>query len=407
MILKGEYAYEANIIWLRKIARNPSKGGEMSRKFFIASLVIVLISGLILGGCAAPAPTPAPTPAPAPAPTPAPAPAPAPVEPRELIWSSGLPPMTVHQQKLFLPLAQTIKERTTAIGHPVEITFYIGGALGAMPDQYNLLLAGTADIVSQWGPVDMPGRFPLLGVLDLPFLWPSALIYMQVSQELLETRPEIQKEVSEARMLFFEPAPPATVIASRTKPIKTLEDFEGMRTMARGGNNADVIKALGGIPVVMPVVEAYTALERGLLDVAPDNWEALISFRRHEVTKYRTEFPKVLFMTALGCSMNWDTWNSLPPEVQKIFAELSGPEYAQTVGKVLDDEVARNKELVIEYDNKVGNPPTYVLPDEEFERWVEVETPLYDKWIADVEAKGLPGRAIFEDVLRLIEKYSK
>lgn len=45
------------------------------KKLFWVPLMIILIAGLILGGCAKPAPTPTPTPTPTPAPAPAPAPA--------------------------------------------------------------------------------------------------------------------------------------------------------------------------------------------------------------------------------------------------------------------------------------------------------------------------------------------
>ncbi len=50
------------------------------KRIFLISLTVLLLTGLILGGCAqpAPAPAPAPTPTPAPAPAPAPAPSPAP-----------------------------------------------------------------------------------------------------------------------------------------------------------------------------------------------------------------------------------------------------------------------------------------------------------------------------------------
>jgi len=48
------------------------------RKLLFSTLVIILIGGLILSGCAGPEPSPTPTPAPSPAPSPAPAPAPAP-----------------------------------------------------------------------------------------------------------------------------------------------------------------------------------------------------------------------------------------------------------------------------------------------------------------------------------------
>jgi len=46
------------------------KGGAKMKKLFLVPLVIVLVGGLIFGGCAEPSPTPAPTPEPTPTPAP-------------------------------------------------------------------------------------------------------------------------------------------------------------------------------------------------------------------------------------------------------------------------------------------------------------------------------------------------
>ena len=32
--------------------------------------------------------------------------------------------------------------------------------------------------------------------------------------------------------------------------------------------------------------------------------------------------------------------------------------------------------------------------------------PIWDEWAADMEANGLPGKAILEDAIRLIDAYS-
>jgi len=46
----------------------------------------------------------------------------------------------------------------------------------------------------------------------------------------------------------------------------------------------------------------------------------------------------------------------------------------------------------------------YTLPKEELDRWIEVAgKPVWDKWVADMEAKGLPGKAVLEEALRLCE----
>ncbi len=72
------------------------------KKLFSVLLFIVLVAGLVLGGCAAPAPAPAPTPAPAPAPAPTPAASAAPSEVID-IFCHVLPPKYVDTLKAQMP----------------------------------------------------------------------------------------------------------------------------------------------------------------------------------------------------------------------------------------------------------------------------------------------------------------
>ena len=200
--------------------------------------------------------------------------------------------------------------------------------------------------------------------------------------------------MGESKLLFFQPTP-VQQIQSHTKPIKTLEDLKGLKVLARGGVNGEVIKAMGCIPVTMPVPEVYSALERGLLDVAPMNWEGTMAFKWFEVTKYRTVLPKGLFITNLMCSMNWDSWNKLPKEVQKVISDLVGPDMAKASGSAIDGTAAHLRGVIEAYDKKIGNPAVYTLPEEEFMKWKTAVAPVGEKWMTDTEAKGLPARAVF------------
>ena len=105
--------------------------------------------------------------------------------------------------------------------------------------------------------------------------------------------------------------------------------------------------------------------------------------------------------------MNWDAWNSLPPDVQKIFEELSGSYMTNLTGEAVDKADISCRAGIEEYDKKVGNPEHYIVPEDEFQRWAEAVNPVYDMWIKRMEAKGLPGKAFLEDARRLAEKYSK
>ena len=323
-----------------------------------------------------------------------------------LRWSHAIPTKSAFHQKIYLPLIEQIEKETKAIGKPVKIKIFPAGALGSHNDQYKLVLTGTVDIVGNWGPADMPGKFPLTDVFNLPMLFKSARVFILVAQDIYKKYPQIQKELGEAKLLFFQPTP-AQQIQSSARPIKVLNDFKGLKVLARGGVNGEAIKALGGAPVTMPVPEVYTALERGLLDVAPINWEGCVAFKWYEVTKYRTVLPNGLFITNLMCSMNWDSWKKLPKEVQNVFSKLTGPSLIKLTGDSIDGTAEHLRGVIERHDQKAGNPKIYSLSKEEFRNWKNAVKPVYEKWISETEAKGLPARAVFNDIVRLSEKYSK
>ncbi len=76
----------------------------MTKKLLSISILILLVAGVILGGCAAPAAAPAPAPAPAPTPAPAATPAPS-AAPSEVIdaFCHVLPPKYVDALKAQMP----------------------------------------------------------------------------------------------------------------------------------------------------------------------------------------------------------------------------------------------------------------------------------------------------------------
>src|SRR5436305_1819307 len=75
-------------------------------------------------------------------------------------------------------------------------------------------------------------------------------------------------------------------------------------------NQHAVIKALGGVPVVMPMGDVYTSIEKGVVDggCAPAN--VMLATKHHEVAKYRVEPRFGLLVSMIG--MNLDRWNKLP-----------------------------------------------------------------------------------------------
>jgi TRAP-type C4-dicarboxylate transport system substrate-binding protein len=97
--------------------------------------------------------------------------------------------------------------------------------------------------------------------------------------------------------------------------------------------------------------------------------------------------------------MNLDLWNSLPSDIQKVFDEVS-EEYITIAGGVWDE--ASDEGLQYAKDEGLE---IITLPPEELARWHECYKPLQEKYIADMEAKGLPGKEFLDEIFQLMEKY--
>ncbi|MFC1846155.1 TRAP transporter substrate-binding protein [Chloroflexota bacterium] len=361
-------------------------------------LIASLIVSLVIVGCTQPASTPT---------TPAqqPAPSSGQTDVIELKLAHSVPPVTASHKDIIVPWTKIIEERTAAIGKPVKIKIFPGGALAKIPEQYDIIPKGITDI-GMWTPHILIGKFPLNDVTQLPFLYPSATVAAQVFKELLDTQPAFKEEYAETKVLYFCPTPPSTLIGSKTRHIKTLDDFKGMKMVANAKMEADAIKTLGAVPVVLPITGTYVALERGTADSVAKNWDGFFAFKFYEVSKYRTIIPKGINVSPLLISMNWDSWNKLPPEVQEVFEEVNKT-YSKTSGEVFDATTTKCHGIISEYDKKANNPAYHTVSDADFESWIEAVTPMYEKWISDTEAKGKPAKAIFDTALELVEKYSK
>jgi TRAP-type mannitol/chloroaromatic compound transport system substrate-binding protein len=80
-----------------------------------------------------------------------------------------------------------------------------------------------------------------------------------------------------------------------------------------------LIRMLGGAPVVLPIPEVYTALEKGVIDGAASPVVGLLGVRWHEVAKFVAQpsfgFTHQLFL------MNLDAWNRLADGDKKLLLE--------------------------------------------------------------------------------------
>jgi TRAP-type C4-dicarboxylate transport system substrate-binding protein len=174
------------------------------------------------------------------------------------------------------------------------------------------------------------------------------------------------------------------------------------------GPPTDVMKSLGAVPLMLGMPDVYLAMQKGTIDGSGIPLGTLEIFNLYEVAKYWTHMP--ITTSYFTVSMNKAKWNSLPPDIQKAITSACGYEgsrkYAYDFHDSYDEPVRKEIE---EWVKKGGHKmEEYTMPKAELDRWIEAGgKPVWDRWVANMEAKGLPGKAVLADTLKLIESEPK
>jgi len=208
-------------------------------------------------------------------------------------------------QDVLVPWAKMIEERT---GGRVKGVIYPGELLGKVKDTYDATLSGIADVGCAYFAAT-PGRFPLHTVYELPLVFFDANVASRVIWERFEKEEGLRAEFRDVKVLWLFCTAPMHVHMSK-KPVRILEDLNGMKVRTVGGVRATVVKMLGAIPVVISTPDTYLALERGTVDGTVSTWEIVKSFKFYEITRYHTVAN--LWVGVFYVVMNKKKWESLP-----------------------------------------------------------------------------------------------
>lgn len=287
---------------------------------------------------------------------------------------------------------EEVEKRTNG---KVKVDTYPGGTLLQAKNMFDGVAAGTADIGNTFTSY-FPGMFPVVEAVDLPLGWPSATVAsVSLWEHVQQYRP---KELERFKVITMFTCPPANIMS--IKPILSLEDLKGYELRA-SGTGAKILGLLGAAAVGMPQSDVPEALQKGVIKGNVTSLEVLMDFKYAEYCRHVTANVN-LFVVSSAVVMNKQKWDSLPADVKKVIDDL-GKEQALWTGKYVDDHV---KEAVA-WSKKTYNVQFHKLPPKEIERWYALLKPMTDTYLEEVAAKGLPAKAILDNVIKLKEKYSK
>lgn len=296
--------------------------------------------------------------------------------------------------RISVAMDQWCKEIEKRTNGRVKITQFAGGTLTPPTQTYAGVIKGVADLGLSFFSYTM-GRFPLTEVLDLPLGYKSGYIGTKLANEYYKKfKP---KELDEVKVLFLTSSPPHMLFAKR--PVKTLEDLKGLKIRSTG-TSAKVVQALGGVPVAMPMSDAYDALSKGVAQGIICPYEPMKGFKLSEVISNSTEYGTA-YVNAKYVIINKNKWNSIPPDIQRIIEKVN-EEWIEKMGRLWDELNQEGKDVFLQKGGKI-----VVLSNEENARWLERLRPILDDYVKETKSKGLPGEEALKFCIDFLKAQQK
>lgn len=284
-------------------------------------------------------------------------------------------------------------------GDKFDIRIHPSYALVSPKDGYQAVITGMTPF-NLVNTAATPGVFPLLDLFSLPGLFPNQSTSNAVVRDLMEKYPQFERELDPAVIRISTQVHMRSDLHTR-KPIRTLADLKGKTIGCQNSEIAKTLNALGASTTILEISDAYTALDKGIVDGMAGAWGMMSSARLNEVTKYHTLLGICPQHTHFLANRTM-VWDRLTPEQQRVLKAME-PVFQGMIakGNVLSSMQARFQEATAENGHEM-----IVWSDEDMKNMRENFRPIWDEWAADMEANGLPGRAILEDAIRLIDAYS-
>jgi TRAP-type C4-dicarboxylate transport system substrate-binding protein len=292
--------------------------------------------------------------------------------------------------RMAMQMADWCKEVEKRTNNRIKIDFFPGGMLAPTTQVFDSVKKGIADLGDTFASYTK-GRFPLTETIDLPYGYKSAAMGTHVTNAFYNKfKP---KEYDDVKIMFFYTAGPQYL--DTKKPISKLEEVKGLKIRSTG-SSARIVELLGGAPVGMPMGEAYDAIARGVVNGVVGPTEVMKGWKLAEVLSYATIYGSS-HVNAAYIFMNKNKWNSIPAEDQKIIEQIN-TEWIERVAKNWDDADKEGADALTQKGGKIIQ-----LPKEEQARWAAALKPMFDDYIKELKAKGLPG----EEAVKFCQDYVK
>ena len=178
------------------------------------------------------------------------------------------------------------------------------------------------------------------------------------------------------------------------RPIRTVEDLEGLKVRAPEGMVYNIFEKAGAAPVNLPGSEVYTSLEKGVIDAADytvfstNHSQGLHSFANYP------NYPGFHSLPMVAVSLNKEIWDGLPEDLKAILET--------SVDKLAYEMVFELKKLDLEAVAEARQNPDIELIDMAPEERAKFRNIAKEEWAAWAERSEM-NQKIYDSVVEFLQ----
>lgn len=293
-----------------------------------------------------------------------------------------------------------VSERVSAeTDYEIQWVKSYGGSVISLGNELQGIQDGLVDIGSIIL-VFEASRLPLQAmVYSMPFSCSDPLIVADTMEQMMGEYPEfssIYETSYNQKLIGMGVSDPYGFYS--TKEVKSLDDIRGMKIGAAGINLSWIEGESGGVGVQTSLNDTYQNLQTNVCQATIQPTHSCINLKVYEVAPYYLDANfNILPFNAI--TVNMDTWNDLPEEIQTILSEV-GADYLEYESNFIntiheeDLEVLKNQGCHI-----------HTLSREEQVKWAASLPDVVNGLVKELDAAGYNGSEIVGRYYEILESH--
>jgi len=277
-------------------------------------------------------------------------------------------------------------------------------AFGGKPaDLYEQLRDGKLDVV--WTNTGLvPGQFSRVAVFELPFMMTTPPAVSRALWEYVETY--AVDEFKDLHLLALN-VQGEGVLHTREKPIKRIDDFEGLTLQVQPRLIGRFFEALGAKPLDLAADQMDQKWRDLSVDGFAGTWESASSYKPERAIKHHMVFGPdtgALYTQTYMLAMNLTRYESLPAELKAIIDANAGAELSAEFGSLTQAHTDAQRAAVL-----AGSDPGALIEidGQTAQAFRRASMKVDQSWVEEIDKIGYEGQKLLDGARTLIKQHTK